>query len=164
MHHHALRHLRNRAGLSQANVAERLGTSAPFVSQIERGERMMPAQKLVGLAPVLALSVPGEDGPVWWALARADASTLDLLFTEEGRVGLYPDWMVATVALHMVGTLVNEGETMVPLREGFAATAAEVLYLPREEGLHGAAADTIAVADHVNSVIRRWAREHLPRT
>jgi len=118
---------------------------------------------MLALAPVLALSTPTDTGPVLWALATADAEALHLLLTEDGSVGLYPDWMMATVGLYMLGGLMNDGETIVPVREGFAATVGQVRHLPAETSMRTADA-TIAVADHVNSVIRRWARERLPRT
>lgn len=48
-----LRERRKTAGLTQAQVAERLGRSQPFISEIERGVRYVDAIELTYLAQAL---------------------------------------------------------------------------------------------------------------
>lgn len=64
-----LRAARVRAGLSQMQVAERVGVSQRFVSAIERGEQnvtigtMVAFARALGFDLVIALRLSREDGP-----------------------------------------------------------------------------------------------------
>lgn len=52
-----IRELREMLGLSQQDLARRLGTSRPAISQIENGERKVSADELITLSAILNISV-----------------------------------------------------------------------------------------------------------
>lgn len=47
---------RNMAGLTQTQLAERVGISTAFISRVERGQKMMKVQTLYTVAKVLEVS------------------------------------------------------------------------------------------------------------
>lgn len=57
---------RKAAGLSQAALAERIGVSVPFLSRVERGQKLMKLTTLLAIAQALDVSCDAllrEDGP-----------------------------------------------------------------------------------------------------
>ncbi len=53
-----LRELREKAGLTQVTLAEKLGQSQSFVSKIERGERRLDIIQLRQICHVLGVALP----------------------------------------------------------------------------------------------------------
>lgn len=47
---------RTMAGLTQAQLAERIGVSIPFISRVERGQKLMKLQTLCAIAQALNVS------------------------------------------------------------------------------------------------------------
>lgn len=60
---HRLRELREGAGLSQAEVAERIGTKQPSIARIERGQALPRLEMLQKLARVFGMRVQIEFVP-----------------------------------------------------------------------------------------------------
>lgn len=57
---------RNAAGMTQAQLAERVGVSTPFLSRVERGEKLMKLKTFLAIAQSLDVSCDAllrEDGP-----------------------------------------------------------------------------------------------------
>lgn len=57
---------RKAAGLSQAALAERIGVSVPFLSRVERGQKLMKLTTLLAIAQALDVSCDAllrKDGP-----------------------------------------------------------------------------------------------------
>jgi len=54
-----LKSLRDSSGINQQELAKRLGTSRPTISQIENGERKISADELMKLSEIFNLSVDG---------------------------------------------------------------------------------------------------------
>jgi transcriptional regulator with XRE-family HTH domain len=84
-----LRHLRERRGLTQAELGTRAGMAAASVSHFETGQRLPSLDSLVKLADALEVSVdtllgrtPIEEArvdPIFLRASRADAQTLTTL-------------------------------------------------------------------------------------
>jgi len=66
----SLRETRARLGLTQAELAERLGNSQAFVSKVERGERRLDVVELVEFCE--ALKVPIDDWIKAYIARRAE--------------------------------------------------------------------------------------------
>ena len=76
-----LRLARELAGLTQSQVAKRLGWHRPTVSEIEAGRRRVPAEELSVLAEIYGVQVPwivGEDGGSEPASDRAKLAAREL--------------------------------------------------------------------------------------
>ena len=56
---HAIRHARDRAGISQEELAERCGLHRTYVGSVERGERNIGMLNLAAIAK--ALDVPASE-------------------------------------------------------------------------------------------------------
>jgi transcriptional regulator with XRE-family HTH domain len=57
---HKLRHLREQAGLNQSELAQQLGWSQHskgYISEIEAGKKMPPADKIVAIANVFNVTI-----------------------------------------------------------------------------------------------------------
>lgn len=67
----AVRSLRAEAGLTQVQVAERLGKPQSYVSKIESGERALQAHELIPLAGALGLPTHDVLDAIAAALERA---------------------------------------------------------------------------------------------
>ena len=48
---------RERAGLTQANLAERVGVGTAFISRVERGQKRMRVETMMAVAEALNVSV-----------------------------------------------------------------------------------------------------------
>src|SRR5690606_7685316 len=53
----AVRELREKAGINQADVANRVGVSNVTISRYERGERQIPSSTLIKIAEVIGVTV-----------------------------------------------------------------------------------------------------------
>ena len=81
-----LRLARERAGLTQGQVANNLGWHRPTVSEIEAGRRKVPAEELSTLADLYGVDVAwivGEDSPSSSARATLAARELSKLRDED---------------------------------------------------------------------------------
>ena len=54
-----LREARTEAGVTQVELAERLGTTQSFISKVERGELRLDVLQMRDICHVLGISLPG---------------------------------------------------------------------------------------------------------
>lgn len=53
----SIRKCRTSRGITQKEIAERLGIPRPFVTQIENGERKIPVERLIQLADIFGCTL-----------------------------------------------------------------------------------------------------------
>lgn len=53
----AIRHFREKAGLTQAQLAERLGIQRPYLSELEEGKITEQTQRIINLLKVLGVRI-----------------------------------------------------------------------------------------------------------
>jgi transcriptional regulator with XRE-family HTH domain len=163
MRNDLLRKLRIIKGLSQEEVARRLGISQPQYSLIETGKRTADDVRY-DLDNVMALGEPGEfeEEPVY-ALARVSDGEIELLGDSDGRLGIYEEREYAELASSM---LRNQGQladvVVVPAwlshvalevvrRRGAAASQSD-LFVVDEQGRPPEAV-TVEVAKHAVGLV-----------
>ena len=97
----AIRDLRLRAGLKQGDLARRVGISASYFNQIERGRRRIGGKLLTGIASALGVAAAdlteGADSDLIDALRNV---ATDGCATPEAFAGRFPGWATRLAGLH----------------------------------------------------------------